>query len=257
VVQLIYMKRPRDAETSEGMSQRTGGTMSKHNDTPTASNAQPIFVYFILAPQSGHVKIGISDVPVKRLRELQTAHFDKLELITTVACRSRTHARELESQLHSYFVEFYTNGEWFRISREQIEDLLHFAEIFSNGVVPNVLPTARWRSDEQVALIQAFGVGIDDALKLYLSKHPEFAGLSRVEIISKWMSITGAVLNENTRLRTALSRLKRLTAGMAALEQMEATEIINNALANIYSTALIDVDTALKAQSDALKQEGA
>ncbi len=74
--------------------------------------AKRSYVYFI-SNGRGHVKIGISVNPGKRLIDLQVSNPDKLTLLGV-----RLGSRKLEKQLHEKFVSFRTSGEWFVLNDE-------------------------------------------------------------------------------------------------------------------------------------------
>jgi len=74
-------------------------------------------VYFIR--HAGHIKIGKSVDPWKRLASLQTAHHDSLEMLAIMPGSD-----DLEAGLHRAFGEFMERGEWFK----ENERLLAFIE---------------------------------------------------------------------------------------------------------------------------------
>ena len=62
--------------------------------------------YFIRRGSDGAVKIGRSVDPLKRLKQLQTANDETLQLIGVLTT-------DVESQLHSLFAHLSIGGEWF------------------------------------------------------------------------------------------------------------------------------------------------
>ena len=68
-------------------------------------------VYMIQAGEDGPVKIGYADDPVKRLSELQVAHYRTLRII-----RILEGTRETEATLHDRFLDLRMRGEWFSFS---------------------------------------------------------------------------------------------------------------------------------------------
>lgn len=68
-------------------------------------------VYFIKAATSGYIKIGYSASPQARLSQLQTGHFEKLELIGVVPGGDMTLERKLHSEAASHRV---LGTEWFK-----------------------------------------------------------------------------------------------------------------------------------------------
>ncbi len=65
------------------------------------------FVYFFQV-ESGLIKIGKTDNPEKRRKELQTANHEKLELL-----HYTTGGRALEKHLHEKFKKYNKSSEWF------------------------------------------------------------------------------------------------------------------------------------------------
>ena len=63
-----------------------------------------------------YVKIGYSDNPLKRLKELQTANSSELYLQRSVYVRS---ARLVERALHGLLSNSRKRGEWFELTTEQ------------------------------------------------------------------------------------------------------------------------------------------
>ncbi|MER6503708.1 GIY-YIG nuclease family protein [Streptomyces sp. NPDC001455] len=91
------------------------------------------FVYVIGPPGSNRVKIGTSNNPEKRLKELQTGNPDRLEVLW-----STPGGRELESMLHRAFAAYRVEGEWF-----------DFGGVEPVGAIPHAVQTAHtspWRS---------------------------------------------------------------------------------------------------------------
>lgn len=74
-------------------------------------------VYFIASERA--VKIGISASPIDRMKALQTAHHDELEILGWMPGHEAT-----ERLIHEKFAKEHIRGEWFRKSRR----LLRFIE---------------------------------------------------------------------------------------------------------------------------------
>ena len=72
-------------------------------------------VYWIKNTESGRIKIGYAQSPERRLRDLQTSHDARLELLRVV-----DGDRRLEQALHRHFERFRLVGEWFAITNEQV-----------------------------------------------------------------------------------------------------------------------------------------
>ena len=65
-------------------------------------------IYFIQGKESGNIKIGYSIQPDKRINNLQTAHYEKLEVIGLLHG-----SMEDESNIHKMFKEYHLRGEWY------------------------------------------------------------------------------------------------------------------------------------------------
>ncbi len=74
-------------------------------------------IYFIKNIETGRIKIGYSETPKKRLRELQTGSDSRLVIIKTIKGDLNK-----EKELHDKFSHLRTNGEWF----ESDDELLQF-----------------------------------------------------------------------------------------------------------------------------------
>lgn len=70
-------------------------------------------VYAIRRADTREVKIGISTNPIRRLRDLQSAHGERLELLLTFPGGVHT-----EYELHERFSAHRKRGEWFHESPE-------------------------------------------------------------------------------------------------------------------------------------------
>jgi len=70
-------------------------------------------IYFIKNVVSGNFKIGFSDTPRKRLKELQTGSADRLVLIKAIEGD-----KNREGELHEQFAHDRLDGEWFSPSEE-------------------------------------------------------------------------------------------------------------------------------------------
>lgn len=81
------------------------------------------FVY-VIESTSGHFKIGISDNPARRIKQLNKTKgpFD-LNLIYWCAYDSRETAAKREQALHGEFEHARVNGEWFKLSAKDLMDL--------------------------------------------------------------------------------------------------------------------------------------
>jgi hypothetical protein len=80
------------------------------------------FVYVIHAQGCGLFKIGWAKDPAKRIRDLQTASPDALELVG-----SRPGTLRDEADLHRRFRPLRIRGEWFALAPEDVQAILGVA----------------------------------------------------------------------------------------------------------------------------------
>ncbi len=73
-------------------------------------------VYFIQAGEQGPVKNGLATDVERRCADLQTAHYQRLRVLRTLAG-----GHLVERWLHQRFKLLKIRGEWFRFSLEMIE----------------------------------------------------------------------------------------------------------------------------------------
>jgi hypothetical protein len=76
------------------------------------------FVYAVAAGATGQVKIGYSTEPRKRVRNLQTAQTEQLQMVYLVPGTT-----ELEAALHCRFQPHHIRGEWFDLGRRNVAEL--------------------------------------------------------------------------------------------------------------------------------------
>lgn len=77
------------------------------------SEKAPSFVYFVLAPEVGRVKIGVTNAHAKRLAALQTSSPVQLEMLGWVEGDPQR-----EKTYHKRFAEWRVRGEWFEYAPE-------------------------------------------------------------------------------------------------------------------------------------------
>ena len=84
-----------------------------------------LFVYVMFAEIRGiydkvNVKIGVSDNPKRRIKDMQTGNPLPIHLIRTFEAGLDAHTHE--GHFHKLYKEFATAGEWFEFSNEQFEE---------------------------------------------------------------------------------------------------------------------------------------
>lgn len=85
------------------------------------------FVYFITDKK--YVKIGVAKNINLRLKQLQTGNGNILQILAAIPCKNNYDAHYLEKQLHYYFSQYNTYGEWF--------DILDFLSNNDNYIIQN------------------------------------------------------------------------------------------------------------------------
>jgi len=81
------------------------------------------YVYLIKCGDLPYYKIGISDSPSERLDAIQKCNPLPLSLLMICGLSSRTAASQAELQIHLKLKPHNIHGEWFELSREQVEIL--------------------------------------------------------------------------------------------------------------------------------------
>ena len=90
-------------------------------------------VYFIREKcYRGKIKIGYSQDPSKRLKDLQTANSNELGLVATIDYGTE----QTEKEIHSYFFTKHIHGEWYDITTEQVEKICQMYK--SSSEIKNV-----------------------------------------------------------------------------------------------------------------------
>ncbi len=88
------------------------------------------FIYLIRQENSDLYKIGTSYEPEERLKQLQTANGEKLELIDVFKTGFKF---KLESALHRCFSSVKTLGEWFELKKEDLHQFKYFCETYERN----------------------------------------------------------------------------------------------------------------------------
>ena len=122
------------------MTERKSLTNDLNGDIITSAmkSNETTFVYFIVAPDVGCVKIGRSVNLLKRLRALQTFSPVRLYLHAFTKVQSDKAAKRLEKKLHRDFCSHLVHGEWFNFDitmQKYIRDTVGFFE----GCSPDIL----------------------------------------------------------------------------------------------------------------------
>ncbi len=85
----------------------------------------PSFVYLIRCGETDYYKIGVSDNPVERLANLQSANPIELHLIATCGFDSKLAAIRAEQDSHRNLAKYNVRGEWFEFKPKTVSQLIH------------------------------------------------------------------------------------------------------------------------------------
>lgn len=84
---------------------------------------------YVIESSSGHFKIGYSNNPLRRLKELKrTQGAFEYGLIYWLGFKEERHARTFEKSLHETFADRRVNGEWFTLFTD---DLIYLGTLFA------------------------------------------------------------------------------------------------------------------------------
>lgn len=88
------------------------------------------YIYFIQEGNTHIYKVGRTNEPIKRLRELQTGNSHKLKLYHVVECRDVASACRLELNLHKYLKGQRVLNEWYKLTKKHINEIIKYIEMF-------------------------------------------------------------------------------------------------------------------------------
>ena len=80
------------------------------------------YIYIIRDLEKKNVyKIGISNEPQKRIKNLQTGNSNKIKIIFELKVFKNINSRQVEKVIHEYLKEknMWVFGEWFKINSEE------------------------------------------------------------------------------------------------------------------------------------------
>src|SRR5262245_66472129 len=75
-------------------------------------------IYFIKNCNTGHIKIGVGSEPLKRLTPLQTGSSRRLDVLAVAPG-----GQDVERSLHQKFASQRLHGEWFKPSKELLQEI--------------------------------------------------------------------------------------------------------------------------------------
>jgi hypothetical protein len=84
---------------------------NNHSPKTKVKKIKKCYVYLIQAGNTNFVKIGVSFEPQRRLRDLQTSHYEELKIVAF-----KEGGKDDELRLHIKFKDSHVRGEWFKFS---------------------------------------------------------------------------------------------------------------------------------------------
>ena len=75
---------------------------------------------YIIGPEDGPFKVGITDDVVARLYDLQVSHWQQLVVHGEFVVKTRQEARDVERRAHQALKPSRLRGEWFGASLEEV-----------------------------------------------------------------------------------------------------------------------------------------
>lgn len=88
-------------------------------------------IYLIKSYDTGYYKIGIAKNPDLRLKQLQTANHEKLEIIHTYETSNYS---KLEVSLHNHYSYCHKINEWFTLNLEDEVKFIDICSKFDNAI---------------------------------------------------------------------------------------------------------------------------
>jgi hypothetical protein len=119
--QHIWTQNEKKAKLEERKRQRLKKAGIVYKGPKKKEKTDQIYIIQMDESEVSHVyKIGVSNAPGKRLQALQTSNPFELRLVHTFVADP---AEDAEAQLHARFAANQLEGEWFRLTPEQIAEL--------------------------------------------------------------------------------------------------------------------------------------
>ncbi len=81
---------------------------------------EEVYVYIIENTYSHDTKIGISNNPEKRIKQLQTGSSRLLKIQYTILFNTRNEAIKAENSLHKKYSKYRLMGEWFEVDYKKV-----------------------------------------------------------------------------------------------------------------------------------------
>jgi hypothetical protein len=106
------------AAVSEMWNQARAEDSAREKERGAVRTLEPTFIYLVLDERNGYVKIGRAKDPSARERTLQS----EIPCVSMIY-RGPANAR-LEKELHQEYAEFRVRGEWFKLSKTQIDVII-------------------------------------------------------------------------------------------------------------------------------------
>jgi len=152
-----------------------------------------------LLKQLGYTKIGKADNVLHRIKQLQTATPEPIEYIASF---NTDKALELESLIHNKYSLFRSSGEWFKLSKKQVNDIITEFGFNQDSNINKLL--LKCKSKEDLFKIDCFEfkksiLRLDKLIgnNRFLSDTEEFDEYKWIEFIDRLCDFYGFKITEN------------------------------------------------------------
>lgn len=126
------------------------------------------YVYVVQGDDDGPVKIGISDDPKRRFRQIQNS--SGRSLVRTWVSHLIAYPRSMEAQLHRKFSEHRLPGEWFNVEFDQAVHEARMLSLVFDGVPHRAADAIRAEEiAQQYRQLQQLAPGHDGAVGFCLA----------------------------------------------------------------------------------------
>ena len=83
-------------------------------------------------------KIGESQDPAQRIKNLQTGNPRQLQVYRILKCNNKKEAQNVETAIHTMFNSRRKLGEWFNVTKDEVDYIYVMALSILNRIHPNL-----------------------------------------------------------------------------------------------------------------------
>jgi len=169
------------------------------------------YVYVIEQDGGEYVKVGVTDNPKARLRNLQHGSPLRLEISLLIQCADETSALQVESFFHAALQYCAAYGEWFHVSANEVRDLWTALRLVAPAVTSAQLEgeSVIRHAQRPLRVSRKFKAKSRYVLD-FLNENPQTAELEQVEIAHLVTVATGVTISQSTVSRALQARRVQL-----------------------------------------------